>query len=163
MNTKGSNASKRVGKQGELPQTPDQWSQFEVSDDLLTAWSHETMKKTGINAHTIAEPYLLFHTLDSLDKMLSDIGLDHLRFPVVHLQLILLNTCLKFDQPASSGSLNTYVRLKLINLCIELNLINSVSFHQQALANVITGALKIQATDSANPSPLSKETFFFCF
>ena len=34
-------------------------------------------------------------------------------------------------------SLNSYVRLKLINLCIELNMITSINFHQQALASLI--------------------------
>lgn len=116
------------------------------------------MKKTGVNANTINEPNLLFHSLDALDKVLSELGLDQMRLPVVHLQLILFNTCLKFEQQqvtSSSSSVYTYLRLKLIDICTNLNLINSVAFHQQALSSTVVAELKLQQ-DGSNANPLGK-------
>lgn len=126
----------------DIPQTVEQWSQFELSDEIANSWSHNLMKKTGINVYTIGEPYILFCFLEILDKMLDDLGFSQFRFPVAQLQLILINNCIKFDSQtsqnsSSSSTFNSYIRLKLINTCAELNLIASIASHQQCLANIV--------------------------
>lgn len=145
-------------KFGETPATVEQWSLFEVPDEIVTAWQHELMKKTGINAYTINEPYLLFHSLNSLDKLLDELGFDQMRLPVVQLQLILLNTCVRFEQQPQQqqqvASLYTYVRLKLISICTDLNLTNSIGFHQQALTNLSAVEIKIQQETTGSTNPL---------
>lgn len=101
------------------------------------------MKKTGINQHSIVEPYLLFYYLEQLGKMLSEEGFSQLLFPLYYLQLILVNCAIKFDASSNLSqnvSLNIYVRLKLINLCVQLNLIQSVSFHIQAIATLVVNS-----------------------
>jgi hypothetical protein len=122
----------------DIPQTVEQWSQFELSDEIANSWSHNLMKKTGINVHTIGEPYILFCFLEILDKMLDELGFSQFRFPVAQLQLILINSCIKFDsQTLQTSTFNSYIRLKLINTCAELNLIASIASHQQCLANIV--------------------------
>jgi hypothetical protein len=145
------------GASGFLPQTIEQWSQFEITDEITSAWSHEIMKKTGINQNTIAEPYLLFYYLDQLAQMLSDLGFSSLLFPLYNLQMILVNNLIKFDTTNKNLinqqqliSLVFYVKLKCINLCVELNLINSVSIHQISLINMISNLNK--QTNLATPS-----------
>ena len=132
---KGNAAQKKF----QMPQTLEQWSLFEVSEEILTAWQHELMKKTGINQHTIVEPYILFYYLDMLSNMLSELGFSQYLFQIYNLQLLLVNCAIKFNDSMNFQlySMNSYVRLKLINLCVELNMISSINFHQQALANLI--------------------------
>lgn len=136
---------------GHLPQTIEQWSQFELSDEIAQAWSHDLMKKTGINQSSIHEPYLLFFYLDELGKMLNEQGYSQLLFPLYYLQLILVNSAIKFDSSSQikNNSLNIYIRMKLINLCTELNLIQSIGFHQQALASLILNSGPV-LPDTAN-------------
>ena len=145
-NTAGGAASKNkpkveTGASGYLPQTLDQWSVFEMSEEITVAWCNELMNKIGINPTTIVEPYLLFYYLDKLGGMLAEQGYTHLLFPVYNLQLILINCVLKyeFESIAQSKlvSMNSYIRLKLINLCVELNLTSAVAFHQQLLNDLI--------------------------
>lgn len=140
-----------------MPQTPEQWSQFELNEEIQTCWRHDLMKKSGINNHTVSEPYLLFHSLDKLDRLVDDLGYDQLRFAVCHLQLILINTCLKFDQSSTPhlASLNAYVRFKMINLCTELNLIGAVEKHHQALANTLLNDLKSQPQQTTDTNAFS--------
>ena len=144
-----------------LPNSVEQWSQFEVSDEISSAWNHELMKRTGINQTTIIEPYMLFNHLDSLGNKLSELGLAQLIFPVLNLQLILVNCVLKSDMEQSQlVSMNAYLRFKLINLCIMLNLLGSVNFHQQALANIVNPATNDpnqgQQGNTMNPAVLLK-------
>ena len=140
-----------AGASGYIPQTLEQWALFDVGEDMVTAWTHELMNRIGINATTIVEPYLLFYYLDMLGKMLSEQGYTNLLFPVYNLQVILINTVLKQDFANSTSnkqiSLNCYVRLKLINLCVELNCIQGVAFHQQLLTDLIV------PIDPLNPLP----------
>jgi hypothetical protein len=154
-----------------LPQNLEQWSQFEISEEITSAWGHELMKKTGINSSTIVEPYLLFYYLDKLANMLEDLGFSHLLFQIYYLQLFLISCAVKFDSSNNSTqltSLHNYVRLRLINLCVRLNLTTSVAFHQQALATFVTKqntptplvpenqAVTLMAAINANPSILLK-------
>ncbi len=120
-----------------LPHTVEQWSQFEPNSEIVQAWSHELMKKFGLNSNTVPEPYMLFLYLDMLESMLKQHGCSHMLFPVYYLQLILVNNLIKLNNNQTNVSLNIYVRMKMINLCIELNLISSVNFHQQQLALVV--------------------------
>lgn len=144
-----------LGASGYMPQTLEQWSQFELSEEIASAWSHDLMRKTGINQHTVSEPYLLFYYLDMLAKMLNELGHTQLLFPIFNFQLILVNNVMRFDAALSSSvnntSLNAYVRLKLINTCVDLNLIPSVYFQQQALANSVLSNGKPQDV-LANPA-----------
>ena len=132
-------------KKFQMPQTLEQWSLFELSDEVITAWQHDLMKKTGINQHTIIEPYLLFGYLDMLARMLADAGYSQYLFQIYNLQLVLVNCAIKFHDSTHGqlNSLNNYVRLKLINLCIELNMIASVGFHQQALASFLLSSKQV--------------------
>jgi hypothetical protein len=147
---KGNAAQKKF----QMPQTLEQWSLFEVSEEIMTAWQHDLMKKTGINQHTIVEPYILFYYLDMLSSMLSDVGFSFYLFQIYNLQLLLVNCAIKFSDPINTQlySLNSYVRLKLINLCTELNMISSINFHQQALATLILNSKQasgVQVTPEA--------------
>jgi hypothetical protein len=145
-NTPGGAGSKlkpktEMGANNYLPQTLEQWSTFELSEEIHSSWSHELMEKIGINQTTIIEPYLLFYYLDLLAKMLNEEGYSNLLFPIFNFQLILINCVLKYDMESTSHtkliSMNAYVRFKIINLCIELNLIQAVSFNQQLLHDLI--------------------------
>lgn len=99
------------------------------------------MNKLGINQSTIIEPYLLFHYLDLLAQMLADQGYSNLLFSVYNVQLIIVNSVLISDiadkNQSKLISLNSYIRLKLINLCVELNCIQAVAFHQQLLTDLL--------------------------
>ena len=77
---KGGNASQN--KKFQMPQTLEQWSLFELSDEIQSAWQHELMRKTGINQHSIVEPYLLFYYLDMLGSMLAELGYSQYLFQV---------------------------------------------------------------------------------
>lgn len=165
-----SKASSQLGKKiktdsgaiGYLPQTIEQWSQFEFTDEVTSAWSHEIMKKTGINQNTIVEPYLLFYYLDQLAQMLSDLGYSSLLFPLYNLQMILVNNLIKFDTNNKNlvnqqqlVSLVFYVKLKCINLCVELNLISSVSIHQISLINMISNLNKQSNLTTPSDTPIN--------
>ena len=91
----------------QFPQTVEQWSRFELSDEIAATWSHELMRTKGLNAHTAAEPYLLFHYLEMLGSMLAEMG--HSAAPlflICHAQLALVNHVIKLD--ASGGGLYLY-------------------------------------------------------
>jgi hypothetical protein len=139
-----------------LPQSVEEWSSFEINDEIITAWSHELMKKTGVNFHTIQEPLVFYYYLDMLADMLNQQGLTHFLFLIYNVQLILLKTSIKpkLQAPLNQQliSLECYTRLKLLNLCIELNLINSVSLHQQSMVIYLT---ILQPTNNAAPPPVS--------
>ena len=120
-----------------IPQNQEQWSQFDLNEEILTSWNHDLMKKTGINKNSISEPYLLFYYLDKLVEMLRNYGWSHLIFPVHYLQLFLVNSALKMENKSQVISLNIYLRLRMINLCAEMNLIQAIGFHQQALAKLV--------------------------
>lgn len=120
-----------------IPQNQEQWSQFDLNEEILNSWNHDLMNKTGINKNSISEPYLLFYYLDKLADMLRNYGWSHLIFPIHYLQLFLVNSALKMDSQTQITSLNIYLRLRMINLCVELNLIQAIGFHQQALATLI--------------------------
>jgi hypothetical protein len=72
-------------------------------------------------------------------------GYTHFLFAVYNLQILLVKTALKqtLNKNASPMignqliSIICYIRLKLINLCVELNLIQSIQFHQQAIVSCI--------------------------
>ena len=88
--------------------------------------------------------------------MLAEQGYTHLLFPVYNLQLILINCVLKyeFENTAQSKliSMNSYIRLKLVNLCVELNLTNAVAFHQQLLNDlIVTPDATVPATSVVAP------------
>ncbi len=84
--------------------------------------------------------------------------------------MIIINNVIKYDLEAPTHiqlvSLYSYVRLKLIDLCVELNLVNSVAFQQQSLATFILANSKLKnepvepnllnQTVGANPSILLK-------
>jgi hypothetical protein len=57
-----------------LPQTLEDWSVFDLHEEIVNAWLHEIMKKNGLNFHTISEPFLLFHYLDMFGDMLDEEG-----------------------------------------------------------------------------------------
>ena len=99
------------------------------------------MNKLGINQSTIIEPYLFFYYLDQLARMLTEQGYSNLLFSVYNMQLIIINSVLKMDMGEKNQnkliSFNCYIRLKLINLCVELNCIQAVAFHQQLLTDML--------------------------
>ncbi len=143
------------------PQTIEQWSLYELSEEVATAWTQESMHKTGLNPKTIVEPSLTFYYLEILAKMLAEQGFSQLLFPIYNLQLFLINNVLKFNLETTASnqtqlvSLYAYVRFKLINLCVELNLIGSVSFHQQSLATYILENSKLK-TEPIDPNILNQ-------
>ncbi len=47
-------------------------------------------------------------------------------------------------------SITCYTRLKLINLCVQLNLISAVNFHQQALVNCIYAGINTNPANNTN-------------
>lgn len=153
-----------AGSNGYLPQNVDEWSSFEINDEITNAWTHDLMKKTGININTIQEPLLFYYYLDMLAEMINEQGFTHFLFPIYNLQLIIIKTAFKQQlaftqrQPTSTSqqftSLECYTRLKCINLCVELNLINSVGLHQQAIVNLILNA---NASQAATGAPAAKE------
>ncbi len=153
---KGGDSKGKSNKIEELPQSIEKWSIFELNPEIIIAWSHELMKKTGINQHTISEAYLLFYYLDELGEMLIKQGHSHLLFQIYALQLVLANNVIKFPN-VNNVSLNIYVRMKYINLCVQLNLINSINFHQQALGSYILSMSKSadQASDQNSSVILS--------
>lgn len=161
------NTKAKENKQGSpgqptvLPQSLEQWSLYDLNEEITTAWSQESMRRTGINQHTISEPNLTFYYLETLAKMLAKLGYNHLLFPVYNLQLIIVSCVLKndFDQVNQTQlvSMYAYIRLRMINLCVELNLINSVGFHQQALANFVITASKLK-TDPVDPVQINQTT-----
>lgn len=123
-----------------IPKTFEEWSQFEVNDDLVSVWTHDIMRKNGLNTNTIKEPFLLFHFLDLLGEMINELGYTHLLFPIYSMQIMLARSALiqKFSSSQESLKLTStlaYIRLKLMILCVELNLVNSVAHHQQVLVN----------------------------
>lgn len=120
-----------------LPQTIEQWSQFEMNTEVVNAWSHALMKTTGINESTITDPFVFFYFLDMLSEMLYEQGQSHLLFSIYYLQLVLATNVLKSSLSGSNVSLSIYVRIKLINLCTELNLISSVNVQLQQLASYV--------------------------
>jgi hypothetical protein len=137
-NAKTSTTQKKLkidsGASTYLPQTIEQWSQFDFHEEIVSAWSHELMRENGINEHTIAEPYLLFYYLEQLSLMLNEHGLSYLLFVIYNLQLALLNCAIKYKPNTQSCStLFSYVKFKLIELCVQLNLSQSIGFHQQSL------------------------------
>jgi hypothetical protein len=101
------------GASGYLPASIEQWSQFEFSEEITSAWAHDLMKKTGINANTIVEPYLLFYYLDLMAQMLDQLGYSNLLFPVYNLQLLLVNNLIKFDS-SSVKNLMVFFVVKII-------------------------------------------------
>ncbi len=116
------------------------------------------MIKLGINHTTIIEPYLFFYYLEQLGKLLAKQGFSNLLFQVYNCQLIVINSVLRHEQTETTTklvSLTTYVRLKLINLCVELNCIQAVAFHQQLLADLLTSADPASPTATASTSPAS--------
>lgn len=155
--TKSKNMKIEAGASGYIPQTLEQWSLFDVGEDMLNAWMHELMNKIGINQTTVVEPYLLFYYLDMLGKMLAEQGYSNLLFPIYNLQVVLVNTVLKQDFNNSTSnkqiSLNCYVRLKLINLCVELNCIQGVAFHQQLLTDLMIPADPLNPLPGSNSNP----------
>jgi len=79
------------------------------------------------------------------------------------MQLIVISSVLKYNLTDSAKlvSLTTYVRLKLINLCVELNCIQAISFHQQILSDLLTSnsdpnSSSTSNTASSNPLVLLK-------
>ena len=87
-----------------VPKTYEEWSTFEMSDEILSIWTHE----------------LTWRRLQWLR-----------------------NSAIR-----NFYSLHCYVRLKLINLCVELNLVNSVGFHHQALVSFANANVSGSATAS---------------
>ena len=142
-----------------LPQSVEEWSSFEINDEIISAWSHELMKKTGINLHTIQEPLAFYYYLDMLADMLNQQGLTHFLFLIYNVQLILLKTSIKQKIQAPIGqqftSLECYTRLKCLNLCIELNIISSVALHQQSMVILLTNS---QSNASAAPAAVPAPT-----
>ena len=142
-----------------LPQTIEEWSIFEINDEILLAWSHELMKKTGINANTIQEPLVFYYYLDMLADMLNQQGFTHFLFLIYNFQLILIKTAVKqkLQAPVNQQfiSLECYTRLKIINLCIELNIISSVNLHQQAMVILLTNT-QTQTQINTTPGALLK-------
>jgi hypothetical protein len=57
-----------------LPQTLEDWSVFDLHEEIVNAWMHEIMKKNGLNFNTISEPFLLIHYLDMFAEMLNEEG-----------------------------------------------------------------------------------------
>ena len=181
---KGDQQKKPTKVEPTLPKTAEAWSQFELNADVAHAWSHELMKKTGINSNTISEPCMFFYYLDLLGNMLIQKGFSHFLFPIYYLQLVLANYVINLPifagnspaphattAPATAAatsharnvSLSIYTRMKLLNLCVELNLSAAVTFHQQQLASFILSTSKpaelvteqsgsILSTVIANPS-----------
>ena len=142
-----------------LPQSVEEWSSFEINDEIVSAWSHELMRKNGINFHTIQEPLVFYYYLDMLADMLNQQGLTHFLFLIYSVQLILLKTSIKQKLQAPSNqqlaSLECYTRLKCLNLCVELNIIHSVALHQQSMVIYLTS---LQATNNATPPTTTPPT-----
>ncbi len=84
-------------------------------------------------------------------------GYTHFLFAVYNLQILLVKTALKQTLNKNSSStlgsqlvsIICYIRLKLIKLCVELNLIQSIAFQQQAIVSCIYGN---NVMPSANPA-----------
>ena len=147
----------KTGSASVLPNTIEQWSQFELSEEIISAWSHELMKRTGINRSTIVEPYMIFHHLHTLSEMLGELGFAQLQLPVLNLQLIVVNSVLKADmEQAQLVSLNSYLRYQMINLCVEMNLLSAVGFHQQALTLLVSPPTDPAVPQSSTPATLLK-------
>ena len=50
---------KRKGPLDAIPATTDEWSSYDVPDEVLDAFNHEMMKSSGINRNTITKPVCL--------------------------------------------------------------------------------------------------------
>ncbi|CAG2203029.1 Cilia- and flagella-associated protein 46 [Mytilus edulis] len=74
---------KRKGPLDILPSTVEEWSIYDIPEEVMEAFNHDLMKTSGINNTTIVKPMLTMYYLDQLLVRLRGIGYNHLTFPIL--------------------------------------------------------------------------------
>ncbi|KAL4232411.1 Cilia and flagella associated protein 46 [Mactra antiquata] len=129
---------KRKGPLDVLPHNAEEWSVYDVPDEVIEAFNHEMMTETGVNKHTLLKPMLTLHYLDSLVEQLRTIGYNHLTLPVLAFEDMLARDLLQ------NNSLKFLVHTRALEVCLELNIMNGYSFHEK-----ICGPVEMSESDQA--------------
>ncbi|OWF46298.1 Tetratricopeptide repeat protein 40 [Mizuhopecten yessoensis] len=129
---------KRKGPIDALPGNTEEWAVYDAPDEVVEAFSSEQMKVNGINSSTIVKPMLTYHYLNTLIRMLREVGYNHLTLPVFALEDILSRNLLK------STPLNVLIHTRAAEVCLELNLKNGIFFHEK-----LAGPLTIDEEDQS--------------
>ncbi|XP_060072788.1 cilia- and flagella-associated protein 46-like [Ylistrum balloti] len=129
---------KRKGPIDALPSNTEEWAVYDAPDEVVEAFSSEQMKVNGINSSTIVKPMLTLHYLDTLIRMLREVGYNHLTLPVFALEDVMSRNLLK------NNALNTLIHSRAAEVCLELNLKNGIMFHER-----LAGPLTISEDDQS--------------
>ncbi|XP_052099636.1 cilia- and flagella-associated protein 46-like isoform X4 [Mytilus californianus] len=122
---------KRKGPLDILPSTVEEWSIYDIPEEVMEAFNHDMMKTSGINNTTIVKPMLTMYYLDQLLVRLRGIGYNHLTFPILVTCDILSRNLLK------NNPLYVLVHSRASEICLELNLKNGYSFHEKLAGPVL--------------------------
>ncbi|XP_033126439.1 cilia- and flagella-associated protein 46-like [Anneissia japonica] len=128
---------KRKGPIDALPSTIQDWAVYEVPDEIREAFKDDNTGE-GVNSGTILKPTLTMYYIDRLVAELSDLSYGHLTF-----QALILGEVIAEDI-AQSPIKGTNYRLRIADICLELNLPSAATFHEES-----AGPIGINALDQA--------------
>ncbi|CAH1785035.1 unnamed protein product [Owenia fusiformis] len=117
---------KRKGPLEHLPQNVEEWSTYDVPEEVLEAFKHDSIKGAGVNEKTIAKPMLTFYYLEELVSQLRSLGYNHLALPVLSFAELVAKDIIK------SRPLSALCHFKCMEVCLELNLLSAASLHEKA-------------------------------
>ncbi|KAK6186277.1 hypothetical protein SNE40_008346 [Patella caerulea] len=121
---------KRKGPLDVLPSSTEEWAVYDVPDEVLEAFKHESMKKLGVNTKTIKKPMLTSHYLDELVTELRTLGYNHLALPVLAFQDLLSRSIL------NNKAMTNLFHIRSLEVCHELGLKGGCSFHERMVGNM---------------------------
>ena len=125
-----------------FPSTLDDWSYFEVPDDIIEVSNSEKLSpESVVSSVAIPQAALTFHWLEELEKLLKNVDLGHIGFPILCLENVLARTLF------ADKTLLALTHLKYEMLNYQLNLQQAATFHEKL--RVFYGDIQIQLSDQA--------------
>ncbi|XP_029465840.1 cilia- and flagella-associated protein 46 isoform X2 [Rhinatrema bivittatum] len=121
--------AKRKGPLDVLPASIEEWASYDCPDEVRDAFKSDT-SCFSINRINILEPMYSLYYLDLLVKELQSISFTHLTLPVLQLAEVIAQDVVE------SKSLSDLYHLRLTQVCGNLKLSNSASYHEKEVGTV---------------------------
>ncbi|XP_030058854.1 cilia- and flagella-associated protein 46 [Microcaecilia unicolor] len=112
-----------------LPGNTEEWASYECPEEVREAFKSDATS-CSINRANIVEPMYSLYYLDLLVKELQSISLTHLTVPVLQLAELIASGIVE------SKSLSDLYHLRLAQICADLKLNNSASYHEKMAGTV---------------------------
>ncbi|XP_069467509.1 cilia- and flagella-associated protein 46 isoform X2 [Ambystoma mexicanum] len=117
---------KRKGPIDALPISVEEWAGYDCPDEVRDAFKTDT-SCCAINRSNISKPTYSLYYMDLLVKELQSISLAHLSIPVLQLAEVIAHDVVE------SKSLSDLYHLRIAEVCDDLRLSQSASYHEKAV------------------------------